>query len=112
MVATALALVIGLGGGYVIGSAQQSAPMTHDMSTVMEGMTSELEGKTGTEFERAFIDGMVAHHQGAVAMAEMVLQQSQRPELIKLANDIISAQTSEIGMMSEWRTQWFEHHTQ
>lgn len=103
-------LLIGLGGGYFIGSAQQPTPIVHDMGSTMDGMTADLQDKTGVVFEEAFIDGMIVHHEGAVAMAQMVLERSQRPELVKLANDIISAQTGEIEMMRGWKKQWFDTH--
>ena len=101
------ALLIGLGGGYFVTNSQQPAPMVHNMGTTMKGMTAELENKEGAEFEQAFINDMIVHHEGAVAMAQMVLQKTQRPELVQLANDIISAQTREINMMREWNTIWF-----
>ncbi|MBC7836638.1 DUF305 domain-containing protein [Acetobacteraceae bacterium] len=102
-----VALVIGLGGGYLLASGQNPAPITHDMSTTMDGMTADLENKEGAEFEQAFIDGMIVHHEGAVAMAQMVLEKTQRPELVQLANDIISAQTREINMMRGWLKSWY-----
>jgi uncharacterized protein (DUF305 family) len=101
-----LALIVGLGGGYAL-AANRTVPMQHDMNSVMSGMTEQLKGAEGAEFERAFIDGMIVHHAGAVAMAQMVLQKSERPELVQLANEIISAQTREIDMMREWSAQWF-----
>jgi uncharacterized protein (DUF305 family) len=70
---------------------------------------SGLSGKTGDAFEKAFIDEMIVHHEGAVDMAEMLLQKTKRPELVKLGNDIINAQTSEIEMMKEWRQTWFNN---
>jgi uncharacterized protein (DUF305 family) len=50
---------------------------------------------------------MTPHHQGAVVMANDVLKNSQRPELRKLANEIIAAQEREIAMMSGWRKDWY-----
>ncbi len=63
--------------------------------------------KSGVAFEQAFLDEMIIHHEGAVLMAQMVLQKTQRPELVQLANDIITAQTREITMMREWKKEWF-----
>lgn len=80
-----------------------------DMDDMMEVMSGDLDGKTGDSFDKAFIDRMIIHHKGAVVMAEQVLQTSKRPELVQLANDIISAQTKEIEMMEGWRTTWFEN---
>lgn len=74
----------------------------------MHDMMSGLDGKTGDDFDNAFISEMIVHHEGAVDMAEAVLENSKRPELIKLANEIISAQTKEINMMKNWRDEWFK----
>lgn len=76
----------------------------HDM---MGSMMSGLSGKTGDEFDKAFLEEMIIHHEGAVEMARAVLATSKRPELLKLANDIIAAQTNEIGMMKKWKAEWF-----
>ena len=78
------------------------------MESMMEGMMMNLSGKKGDEFDKAFLKEMIMHHQGAVVMAEAVLETSKRPELIKLAGDIISAQTMEIDMMSGWYKEWFK----
>jgi uncharacterized protein (DUF305 family) len=79
-----------------------------DMKSMMQDMNAGLVGKTGDEFDKAFLSEMIVHHQGAVEMAQVVLKNSKRPELIKLANDIIAAQTKEIDMMKGWQTQWFK----
>jgi uncharacterized protein (DUF305 family) len=79
-----------------------------DMNSMMQGMMIGLNGKTGNAFDEAFLAEMIVHHQGAVVMAQAVLKNSKRPELIKLANDIISAQTEEITMMKNWQKSWFK----
>ena len=84
------------------------AGKTMDMSAMMNSMNASLVGKTGDEFDKAFISEMIVHHQGAVAMAEQVLAQSRRAELITLAKEIISAQTKEIALMKGWQTTWFK----
>ena len=78
------------------------------MNDTMGSMMSGLKGKTGDEFDKAFLSEMIVHHQGAVEMAQAVLATSKRPELIKLANDIITAQTGEIKMMQDWQKAWFK----
>ncbi len=79
-----------------------------DMHSMMNGMMATLEGKTGDEFDKAFLSEMIVHHQGAVDMAQAVLDTSKKPELIKLANEIITAQTKEIKMMQDWQKAWFK----
>ncbi len=76
------------------------------MHGAMSGMTTGLSGKTGDALDLAFLDGMIIHHEGAIEMAQMLLRGTKRPELIKLGNDIITAQTSEIQMMKQWRKEW------
>lgn len=78
------------------------------MGSMMMDMNKSLEGKTGDEFDKAFLSEMITHHEGAVSMAKKVLETSKKPELIKLANDIISAQNKEIEMMKAWQTKWFK----
>lgn len=77
------------------------------MRQMMSAMSAGLEGKTGEDFDAAFLEEMIPHHQGAIEMARMVIATSKRPELIKLANDIIAAQQKEIDMMRGWQKSWF-----
>jgi uncharacterized protein (DUF305 family) len=99
-------LLVGAASGYWY-AQQDVEPAAHEMSDTMAGMTSGLEGKSGDEFDHAFIDEMIVHHEGAVAMAEQALKVSQRPEIRTLAEAIITAQTTEIGMMRGWLRAWF-----
>jgi uncharacterized protein (DUF305 family) len=78
------------------------------MESSMSGMMMGLEGKTGEEFDKAFLSEMIVHHEGAVDMAQMVLTTSKRPELTKLAGEIITAQTKEIRMMKDWQKSWYK----
>jgi uncharacterized protein (DUF305 family) len=64
-------------------------------------------GPADAEFDLRFIDAMIPHHEGGVNMAQEVLQKSSRPELKKLAEDIIQAQTKEINQMKQWRLVWY-----
>jgi len=60
-----------------------------------------------TPFDAMFIDGMIKHHQGAIDMAEMALEQAEHEEIRSLADAIIAAQTPEIEQMQGWRTAWY-----
>ncbi|MBU3668829.1 MAG: DUF305 domain-containing protein [Candidatus Taylorbacteria bacterium] len=96
----------GMSGMHQMSNGQMMHNMGGGMEDMMKGMMAGLDGKTGTEFDQAFLKEMIVHHQGAVVMAEAVLKQSKQPELIQLAKDIISAQTKEIEMMKKWQGEW------
>lgn len=67
----------------------------------------ELSKDATVTFDQRFIDAMIPHHQGAIAMAEAALTKSQHPELRALAQKIIDAQKSEIAQMQQWKQAWF-----
>ena len=58
-------------------------------------------------FDKAFIDAMIPHHQSAIEMAQVALENSDNPKIKELAQNIISAQKREIEQMKQWRQQWY-----
>lgn len=64
------------------------------------------QGVTGS-IDRHFIEQMIPHHEGAIAMAELALQKSSRREITTLAQAIIAAQTQENLTMRMWYEDWF-----
>ena len=80
-----------------------SMDMGHDMG--MNGMLtdSEIEAMksvTGKAFDRLFLEGMIAHHEGAIHMAEMIVD-SDNAEAKKLGQSIQVTQQREIDLMKE-----------
>ena len=72
-----------------------------DHSSMMEGMLSLEEMDTlgqlkGAEFDNAWAKGMIAHHEGAIAMANDVLANGKNSEILALANAVVSGQSTEI----------------
>lgn len=84
--------------------------MMSNNSGMHMGMTGTEEDITRLEsaadFDTAFVEQMIPHHQMAIMMANMLKQGTQRPELKKLADDIITAQTNEIEQMRAWLREW------
>jgi uncharacterized protein (DUF305 family) len=79
------------------------APAADLVVKTKESSTSE----PGSEIDELFINMMVPHHQGAVAMAKIALERSERSEIRDLANAIISSQEAEITQLKDWKQQWF-----
>ncbi len=57
--------------------------------------------------EGAGSDSSIRHHRQAVEAAQIVLDQTEREEIRRLAEDIVSAQTREIEQLREWRAAWY-----
>ena len=75
-----------------------------DMSASMPGMMSkaemkELKGLTGPDFDRRFLTMMIAHHQGALTMAQTELTKGESPVAQALAQGVVTTQTAEIATM-------------
>jgi uncharacterized protein (DUF305 family) len=69
-------------------------------------MMSQSLGAADAGFDLRFISAMIPHHEGAVTMAKEILDKSQRPEIQKLAQDIIASQQAEIKQMQTWKKAW------
>jgi uncharacterized protein (DUF305 family) len=72
------------------------------------GMSGEMAMlDTAKPFDRAFIEMMAPHHQGAIRMARVELQSGEDNELMGIAQAIVEAQTREIEEMNAWRKDWY-----
>ena len=69
----------------------------------MDQMVGMLQGKTGDDFDRAFIEGMIEHHQGAIDMARLATRSAKHEEIRTLSEQIIAAQEAEIKHMRSWQ---------
>lgn len=83
-----------------------SMDMSDPMSMSMRDMGAMLEWKTGDALDKAFLEGMIPHHQWAVDMAKYLVN-AKHPELQKMGQDIIVAQEKEIAQMKQWLIDWW-----
>jgi hypothetical protein len=72
----------------------------------MDDMAAMLEGKTGDAFDKAFLEGMIPHHQGAIDMARAAQTAAKHGEIREMAIDIMTTQQREIDMMRAWQREW------
>jgi uncharacterized protein (DUF305 family) len=65
----------------------------------MEHTTEDI--RASVDIDQAFAEMMMAHHEGAITMAELALERAQHEEIKSLAEDIIEAQSRENEVLEE-----------
>lgn len=103
---TGMMRMMGMRGDFNTGMMNQNN--TSNMHGAMEDMMGGIMNKSGDEFDQAFIDEMIEHHQGAINMARLAEQNAKHQEIKDLAKDIIEAQTKEIQIMNQWKADWYK----
>lgn len=94
-------------GGADQGGTMGMGGMPGMMAQGMQGMMGMMPGLMGPESDRLFIQEMIGHHQGAVAMATVAWGQAEHPEVKQLAEAIVKAQNEEVEQMARWFRAWF-----
>lgn len=75
--------------------------MDHGDGMLSDDEMAALEAADGPEATRLYLEGMIAHHEGAVDMAQPVIDGGQHPDVRALAQEVIDTQTAEIATMNE-----------
>ncbi len=86
-----------MGGGMMSGGGMHMGGV-EDMQTL----------ENAVDFDKAFIEAMIPHHQLAIMMAQMLKSGTNRPEMLSLANNIIESQSKEIAQMQGWYKNWYK----
>ena len=85
------------------GMGPMGGDMDMDMGDMVGAMSeealAELEGAEGTVFERMWLQMMIEHHEGAIEMAEVELDEGEHAGTLDLAESIIESQRAEIELM-------------
>lgn len=95
------------GGGMDHGGGGGSGGASTGISGQLEDASRQAVMPDGEYSDRAFIDEMVPHHEGAVEMAEVALENAEHREIEALARDIISSQRAEIETLGAIRERRF-----
>ncbi|MEX0627707.1 MAG: DUF305 domain-containing protein [Cucumibacter sp.] len=93
--------------GLTDGAVGEEMPAVGGMSGApsggMDAMGAPMmQGVQNADPDVAFVQVMIAHHEGAIAMAKAVLQDGADEEVKAWANQIIAAQQAEIAEMRDW----------
>ena len=73
--------------------------MDHGGGMMTDDDMAALEAADGVAASSLFLDQMIEHHEGAIAMAQTELDEGQNPDALELAQKIIKDQTAEIEFM-------------
>ena len=103
----------GAGSGQQGRSSLAAGQMDHgqmghgSMAMGSGGMAMQMVMENGKYSDKAFIDAMVPHHQGAIAMAEVALKNAEHEEIKELSRNIVSTQQSEIEELKSIKKEEF-----
>lgn len=89
--------------GDMMGNSNSQSAVQADTSSADYKQYAALKGE---DYDKMFLANMIAHHQGAVDMANLALTNASHQEVKDLAKAIVSAQTSEITDMTAWQKTW------
>ena len=110
------ALGFGLCTAISASSEPKSDSISHETTTMnqevsmeeqVKELSGELDDKTRNTLDRAFVENMIVHHEGAIEMAKKVVDQTKRPEVKALAEEIIATQGAEVETMNGWLKKWY-----
>ncbi|WP_404448253.1 DUF305 domain-containing protein [Microbacterium marinum] len=73
--------------------------MDHGGGMMTEDDMQALEGASGDDASRLFLEQMTVHHEGAIDMAQDEIDNGQNPDAIEMAQNIVDTQTAEIAEM-------------
>lgn len=67
---------------------------------------SHMQSMTGHALDMMFIDMMIPHHEGGLAMGQDALAKAEHPEIKELAQKMVEKQKKEIDQMQQWKKEW------
>jgi uncharacterized protein (DUF305 family) len=73
-----------------------------NMQRMLMTMPAMRQGMIHQDADIAFACGMIAHHQAAIDMAQVVLDHGRDAEMRRLAEEIMDVQADEIEVMTLW----------
>ncbi len=100
--AVSLMIVIGV-LGFIVGYAS-----TPEYKASMYDKTTMDLGRADRTLDLRYINAMIAHHRGAMLLAEQVSAQTQRREMKELAEMILKDEPGAIDELYQWKSDWYK----
>ena len=99
-----------LAGALVLAGCSNGGDASHGAAGSGSSTSGTTAGQTAA-FNNAdvtFVQQMIPHHRGALAMAQLADQRAEDPRVLELAGQIEAAQQPEIDTMTGWLEEWGE----
>lgn len=93
-----VALLLGVSIGYY---------MTPEYKVSMYQKNTMDLGLSDRTLDLRYINGMIAHHRGAMLLAEQLQKNTTRPEMQALAEDILGSEPKAIDELYAWKKSWY-----
>ena len=93
-----VAMVLGIGFGYYLTSDYKIS--MYDKNTMNLGLADRT-------FDLRYINAMIAHHRGAMLLAEQLAKNTTRPEMKSLAQNILADEPAAIAELYAWKKDWY-----
>lgn len=110
MLSIAVVAILLAGGAFALYSANRvddeptNSPAAANKSRTQDD--NKYASLKGDAFDEAFIADMIAHHEGAVNMAEQAMAATAHEEIRTLSGNIVTSQSMEMMDMREWQKDW------
>jgi uncharacterized protein (DUF305 family) len=91
-----------------VSSGMMGGGMMSQSGMHMGGQEDMTTLQNSKDFDKAFLEAMIPHHQLALMMVRMLEAGSNRPEMQQLAKNITTSQSKEIELMQGWYAEWYK----
>jgi uncharacterized protein (DUF305 family) len=91
-------------GGGSSGAPVDEAELRGQMGMATDAELAQLQAATGSDADCLFLSLMLRHHEGAIPMAQAVLELGSEPRVLAVAASMKNSQTAEIDAMQSMQT--------
>lgn len=81
--------------------------LTPEYKTTMYDKNNMSLGQADRTFDLRYINAMIAHHRGAMLLAEQLAKNTLRPEMKTLAQNILANEPKAIAELYTWKKDWY-----
>lgn len=91
-------VIVGVSFGYYL---------TPEYKVSMYSKNSMSLGQADRTFDLRYVNAMIAHHRGAMLLAEQLGKNTARPEMQTLSQNILNDEPKAIAELYSWKKEWY-----